>query len=226
MCLLNPLHVAFRTYWWYSKMSLNTVKYNTILNSVWQRRIDDISEEFNSQSICQTSTVWFQCLVESHIMATAMAAWESLEWLIIHAVFKVNLFIYFNTSGNWEGAVIREWVRSHTPPVSCFIYQYEFQVNWYIDGLIQERRNSIANALELRLSCTSPSTCISIRVLFEIKIHCQWYLMSHVHAIVFHFLFPDIIPFGDTAWKYKAIIIILTPVAGSIGCYSQGTAMK
>ena len=28
-----------------------------------------------------------------------------------------------------------------------------------IDGLVQERRNSIANALELRLSCTNPSKC-------------------------------------------------------------------
>ena len=26
-----------------------------------------------------------------------------------------------------------------------------------IDGLVQERRNSIATALELRLSCTNPS---------------------------------------------------------------------
>ena len=26
-----------------------------------------------------------------------------------------------------------------------------------IDGLVQERRNSIADALELRLSCTNPS---------------------------------------------------------------------
>ena len=29
----------------------------------------------------------------------------------------------------------------------------------YIDGLVQERRNSIANTLELRLSCTEPTTC-------------------------------------------------------------------
>ena len=28
-----------------------------------------------------------------------------------------------------------------------------------IDGFIQERRNSIVNALELRLSCTNPSIC-------------------------------------------------------------------
>ena len=27
----------------------------------------------------------------------------------------------------------------------------------YIDGLVQERRNSIANALELSLSCINPS---------------------------------------------------------------------
>ena len=27
----------------------------------------------------------------------------------------------------------------------------------YINGLVQERRNSITNALELRLSCTNPS---------------------------------------------------------------------
>ena len=31
-------------------------------------------------------------------------------------------------------------------------------LHWYkIDELVQERRNFIANALELRLSCTSPS---------------------------------------------------------------------
>ena len=28
-----------------------------------------------------------------------------------------------------------------------------------VDGLVQERRNSISNALELRLSCTNPSKC-------------------------------------------------------------------
>ena len=31
-----------------------------------------------------------------------------------------------------------------------------------IDGLVQERRNSIANALELRLSCTNLSICHQI----------------------------------------------------------------
>ena len=33
------------------------------------------------------------------------------------------------------------------------------ELGQYINGLVQEKRNSIANALELRLSCTDPSTC-------------------------------------------------------------------
>ena len=37
-------------------------------------------------------------------------------------------------------------------PVSC-----HYPVYMYIDGLVQERRNSIANALELLLSCINPS---------------------------------------------------------------------
>ena len=32
----------------------------------------------------------------------------------------------------------------------------------HIDGLVQERRNSIANARELRLSCTNPSICWNV----------------------------------------------------------------
>ena len=43
-------------------------------------------------------------------------------------------------------------------------YQNQWQVSdWqlnnqeHINGLVQERRNSIANAMELRLSCTNPS---------------------------------------------------------------------
>ena len=37
---------------------------------------------------------------------------------------------------------------SYTPSISIH----------HINGLVQERRNSIANAMELRLSCTNPST--------------------------------------------------------------------
>ena len=40
----------------------------------------------------------------------------------------------------------------------------------YIDGLVQERCNSIANALEFCLSCTNPSTC-------HLKLHMVYFAM-------------------------------------------------
>ena len=36
---------------------------------------------------------------------------------------------------------------------------YIAKLNVYLDGLVQERRNSIANPLKLRLSCTNLSIC-------------------------------------------------------------------
>ena len=52
---------------------------------------------------------------------------------------------------------------------SVFIWiQYEYlwafcTMLQHIDGLVQERRNSIANAMELRLSCTHPLTYMNIK---------------------------------------------------------------
>ena len=39
---------------------------------------------------------------------------------------------------------------------------------FHIDGLVQERRNSTANALELRHSCTNPIDIISVFLSFEL----------------------------------------------------------
>ena len=39
-----------------------------------------------------------------------------------------------------------------------FIWSFDVNIlRCHIDGLVQERRNSIANAMELRLSCTKQS---------------------------------------------------------------------
>ena len=43
---------------------------------------------------------------------------------------------------------------------NCNKLQY-IHLHAHIDGLVQERRNSTANALELCLSCTNPSICNS-----------------------------------------------------------------
>ena len=40
----------------------------------------------------------------------------------------------------------------------------------HIDGLVQERRNSSALAIELRLTCTNPSLCISMKEICHIFI--------------------------------------------------------
>ena len=43
----------------------------------------------------------------------------------------------------------------------------------YIDGLVQERHNSIAHALELRLSCTNPSISPPVVGLWSVSVvHC------------------------------------------------------
>ena len=52
----------------------------------------------------------------------------------------------------------------------------------YFDGLVQERRNSIGNALELRLPCTKPSICHEMYTVYTSKhsshcMHCV-YLLS------------------------------------------------
>ena len=48
-----------------------------------------------------------------------------------------------------------------TEPWAYISFTFSCRHLWadYIDGLGQVSRNSIANALELRLSCTNPSTC-------------------------------------------------------------------
>ena len=50
----------------------------------------------------------------------------------------------------------------------------------YIDVLVQERRNSIANALELHFSCTNPSICVrAFRHQWSRKRLRAWSARSH-----------------------------------------------
>ena len=50
-----------------------------------------------------------------------------------------------------------------------------------IDGLVQERCNSIANALELRLSCTKPSKCC-----LDLTCYFRWTWWHAVHRLNHH----------------------------------------
>ena len=57
------------------------------------------------------------------------------------------------------------WVKLYPQPSDALGNAGRQIITWYqehmghVDGFIQERRNSIANALELRLSCINPSMC-------------------------------------------------------------------
>ena len=57
--------------------------------------------------------------------------------------------------------------RPNTQTVQFPVYPYKLKVMYNIDGLVQERHNSIAKALELHLSCTNPSIC-SLLILHKI----------------------------------------------------------
>ena len=66
--------------------------------------------------------------------------------------FHLNLFARFQLTINIDpdnGLVPCRW--------RVIFWTNDGIVYWHIDGLVQERRNSIANAPELRLSCTNPS---------------------------------------------------------------------
>ena len=84
--------------------------------------------------------------------------------------FAMFLFISnFNTDTELKLEMLSAYGQQHTfesdrrikKKQSGFLWQ-KMSSNVYIDGLEQERRNSIANALELRLSCTNPSTSLSL----------------------------------------------------------------
>ena len=51
------------------------------------------------------------------------------------------------------------WCKQHTPFYGVFVLaiRWRLRIIDHFDGLVQERRNSIALAMQLRLSCTNPS---------------------------------------------------------------------
>ena len=77
-----------------------------------------------------------------------------------------------------------------TKTIDWFIYAFgKFEYSYYhslthhknlkqqFDELMQERRNSIANTLELRLSCTKPLSCLY-------QIYVNYYHISSVGVCV------------------------------------------
>ena len=79
----------------------------------------------------------------------------------------------------------------------------------YIDGLVQERRNSIANALELRLSCTNSSIYKYIFCwLDDIIQNGRWDLVALKASKPLGHLFGEV---GNITWSLKETGLHLTP---------------
>ena len=95
----------------------------------------------------------------------------------------------------------------------CILWQYHLTLSAYrdmplyhvtaqqIDGLVQKRRNSIANTLELRLSCTNPSKYGIVTVTM-----LEW--IDHV-IIILHYitLCYTIIKYNVTSYIFVVVVI-------------------
>ena len=72
-------------------------------------------------------------------------------WVIMHTAMAVK-YQYIIHTMNHLGVCMEHWVT-----IKNLI---KYQAKFHIDESAQERPNSIANALELRLSCTNTSICV------------------------------------------------------------------
>ena len=68
--------------------------------------------------------------------------------------------MFANPFGHVQDEIkVNQFPIAHMQSHVIYVFHQEKMVSLaplHIDGLVQERRNSIANALELRLSCTNP----------------------------------------------------------------------
>ena len=78
----------------------------------------------------------------------AITSQITMNRLIVQQLVRAN-----NTENKSSASPTLCCVFPHRGPVRRNVFPY------HIDGSVQEIRNSIANALELRLSCTNPSIC-------------------------------------------------------------------
>ena len=119
------------------------------------------------RSFCIGHNMFNTILTHSGIkMSTKLLKCElSIAHIIAYIKFKMwPLDIFFQTCLPDNMTNIRNTIQQNKPwlfptmPWNTWTKQQLISTyTEWIDGLVQERQNSIANALELRLSCTNPS---------------------------------------------------------------------
>ena len=88
----------------------------------------------------------------------------------------------------------------------------------YIDGLVQERRNSIAITLELRLSCTNPSISGS-SVLLSTAVESDIFLAHRIEVnAIAQCMSPRIPPPGTTTTTGRQHYLLQVVAWEIFGC--------
>ena len=141
---------------------------DSTLPHVYPVRFSELGDIQNSRyfpKFGRRCEAWFQRLEH-----TAYIYWENLKrytnlyqlafgviWLLETRIARSNEFIlkwYIEHQRSFKGGVTSgKWRFKH----KCRIQAKHFHPTKYMDDLVQVRRNSIANVLELRLSCTKSS---------------------------------------------------------------------
>ena len=100
----------------------------------------------------------------------------------------------------------------------------------YIDGLVKERRNSIANALELRLSCTNPSTCPCGGIHIQCGAVVTRSIFSQIFTkdttwLVIRLRYGCLIVDPASDWYFAPVSVIINVISYNIGLRYNGTQL-
>ena len=129
----------------------------------WEKRCSVFiseAQEFCNQSCyySRSGLYWKSCLwKDQKISVVVIQNWYYLLAFLSARPMLVKEVVVFKTLClfSWEGAIIIRWITCITDSdphetISTIIWKQ-------FEGLVQERRNSSALAMELHLSCTNPS---------------------------------------------------------------------
>ena len=93
-------------------------------------------------SVSKMYTIWLTCSV---FLLLLLSNLKKNDFMIMDNILLVLVYFWFGTDS------------SHFYSICIYIDIYIYIYSWHgIDGIVQERHNSIANVMELRIFCTNP----------------------------------------------------------------------
>ena len=132
----------------------------------------EILQSCDKPSICSGNSHAWQNMIHGFLMIMANAIPGVCQYQVISKlsidilINKCLCYIWiFTFHCNLQAAFPQKKVFEISYRLMANLWKWEYRIEItfmsrnavYFDGLVQERRNSITNALELRLSCTNPS---------------------------------------------------------------------